>query len=75
MKRHHQDERKKDSIQNEVSKKRIRDNDSNIDSLFQIHMLTRRKQLPRIKKDGNFKEVVTQSTIFVDKAIHKDYRR
>ena len=71
MKRHHQDERKKDSIQGEVSKKRIRDNqDSNIDSpISDTHVDTGVKQLPRIKKDGNFKEVVTQSTIFADKSL------
>ena len=71
MKRHHQDESKKDSIQEEVSKKRIKDNqDSDTNSPSpDIHIDTEAKFQPRIKRDGDFKDLVTQSTIFADKSL------
>lgn len=71
MKRHYEDERTEDSIKGEVSKKRITDNqDSNTNSSSSdVHVDTETKLLPRIKKDGSFKDLVTQSTIFADKSL------
>ncbi len=71
MKRHYQDERKKDSIQSDVSKKRTKDNqgsDTN-NSSSDVYVDTEAKLQPRIKRDGDFKDLVTQSTIFADKSL------
>ena len=71
MKRNHQEVKKEDSMQSSVSKKRVKDTtDSNTNSPSSyVHIDTEAKHPPRIKKDGSFKDLVTQSTIFADKSL------
>lgn len=71
MKRNHQEVKKGDSMQSSVCKKRVKDTpDSNTNSPSSyVHIDTEAKQPPRIKKDGSFKDLVTQSTIFADKSL------
>jgi hypothetical protein len=72
MKRNHQEVKKKDSMQSSVSKKRVKDTtDSNTNSpSSDVYIDTEAKLFPpRIKRDGDFKDLVTQSTIFADKSL------
>ena len=71
MKRHYQNERKEDSFQYDVSKKRAKDNQDygTINSSSDVYLDTQAKLQPRIKRDGDFKDLVTQSTIFADKSL------
>ena len=55
----------------EAFQKRVKDTpDSNTYSPSSyVHIDTEAKQPPCIKKDGSFKDLVTQSTIFADKSL------